>query len=279
MGESAAFTELLPPDCTFINSPRTSGRGGGIATVLKNSIYCKPLPLMSFSSFELSMFELGRSDPVLCTVLYRPPKYNRDFIKDLSDFLAGVMTNYDRILCVGVFNVKVSCPSKPLAKDFTDLIDAFNFVQYVSRPTQEHGHTLDLVLSHDLPILNVQVRDAVFSDHMPVLFDFNLPCHNFKLCFLVRHGHTLKPSTAAQFSSAFFAKNQFNTRPSAFLDTEQLTSTFLSICADTLDIVAPLKIMRPRPKSEPWLNNTTRAARRECRRAERRWKKDKTRVL
>lgn len=67
-GESAAFTELLPPDCTFVNSSRISGRGGGIATVLKNSLYYKPLPLMSFSSFELSLFELGRSKPLLCAV-------------------------------------------------------------------------------------------------------------------------------------------------------------------------------------------------------------------
>ena len=83
--------------------------------------------------------------------------YNRDFIKDLSEFLAGVMTNYDKILCVCDFNVHVCCPSKPVAKDFLDLADAFNLVQYISGPTQEHGHTLDLVLSHNLPISNVQV--------------------------------------------------------------------------------------------------------------------------
>ena len=117
--------------------------------------------------------------------------------------------------------------------------------------------------------------DAVFSDHMPVLFDFNLPCHSLKPCAPVRHCH----STTAQFSSVFFAENQLDTRPSALLDTEQLTSTFLSTCASTLDTVAPLKIMHPRPKSEPWLNDTTRAARRECRRAECRWKKDKLHVF
>ena len=125
-----------------------------------------------------------------------------------------------------------------MAKDFLDLADAFNLVQYVSGPTQEHGHTLDFVLSHSLPISNVQVCDAVFSDHMPVLFDFNLPCHSLKPCAPVRH--MLKPSTSAQFSSAFFAENQLDTRPSALLDTEQLISTFLSTCASTLDTVAPL---------------------------------------
>ncbi len=36
--------------------------------------------------------------------------------------------------------------------------------------------------------------------------------------------------------------------------------------------------MHSRPKSEPWLNDTTHAVRRECRKAERKWKKDKLQV-
>lgn len=57
-----------------------------------------------------------------------------------------------------------------------------------------------------------------------------------------------------------------------------LTSSFLSTCAGSLDTVAPLKVRCPRPKTEPWLKDTTRAARRVCRRAGRRWKKDKLHI-
>ncbi|XP_059184972.1 glycine receptor subunit alpha-3-like [Centropristis striata] len=45
-----------------------------------------------------------------------------------------------------------------------------------------------------------------------------------------------------------------------------------------LDSVAPLKTVQPKAKSEPWFNGRTREARRECRRAERKWKKDKLQV-
>ncbi len=45
-----------------------------------------------------------------------------------------------------------------------------------------------------------------------------------------------------------------------------------------MDTVAPLKIRQPKTKFEPWLNDTVRAVRLECRRAERKWKKDKLRV-
>ncbi|XP_054605029.1 uncharacterized protein [Nothobranchius furzeri] len=41
-----------------------------------------------------------------------------------------------------------------------------------------------------------------------------------------------------------------------------------------LDVVAPLKLCKSRPRREPWLSDVTRACRRACRSSERKWKKD-----
>ena len=274
-GMSAAFTDLLPPDCSVINSPRMTGRAGGIATIFKNSFYCKPLSPPSFSSFELSLFELRRSDPVLCAVIYRPPNYNKDFIEEFSEFLAGVLIKYNKLLMVGDLNVHVCCMSKPLAKDFLEVLDSFNLIQHVTEPTHELGHTLDLVISLGLTISNIQVRPPIGSDHFPLFFDLLLPCDVFKLCAAARQCRGISPATARSFSSVFNNIAQAETVSCDGLNTEQLTSNFLSTCGGILNTVAPLKTKRPRPRSEPWLNDTTRTARRECRKAERRWKKDK----
>ncbi len=134
-GECSALLELSPAGCSYFNSRRTSGRGGGTMTVYRNDFKCKQCAVSSsFSSFEVTLFEVGHSDPVLCTVIYRPPKYNKDFVNDFSDFLAGIMPNYDRVLIVGDFNICVCCPDKPLVKDFLSLIDSFNLVQWVPAP-------------------------------------------------------------------------------------------------------------------------------------------------
>lgn len=53
---------------------------------------------------------------------------------------------------------------------------------------------------------------------------------------------------------------------------------FVSTCQNILDTVAPLKVRQPKSKSESWLNDSTRAARRQCRTAEWKWKKDKLHV-
>lgn len=83
----------------------------------------------------------------------------------------------------------------------------------------------------------------------------------------------LNPSTAARFSSDF---SQLSV-PSD-LDTEVLSSLFESSCLTILDSLAPFKTRQPKAKTEPWFNDTTRAVRRECRRAECRWKRDKLQV-
>lgn len=176
---------------------------------------------------------------------------------------------------VGDFNIHVCCPDKPLAKDFLNLIDSFNFAQCVSGPTHEQGHTLDLVLSYGLPVLNLEVCDSVFSEHMPVIFDVGFSSAAVRPVASARRCRTFNPSAAGQFSAAF---NQL-CAPSASISigTEEISSWFHSSCRTILDSVAPLKTLQPRAKPE--FSDATRTARRECRRAERMWKKDRLQVL
>ncbi len=84
---------------------------------------------------------------MLCTVIYRPTKFNKDFIQDFSNFVAELILNFDRSLIIGDFNIHVCCDSRPLVKDFINLKDSFNPTQSVTGPTHEKGHTLDLVVS------------------------------------------------------------------------------------------------------------------------------------
>ena len=201
--------------------------------------------------------------------------YNKDFLNDFSDFLAEILPKYDRVLIVGDFNVHVCCPDKPMAKDFSNLIDYFNLVKSVSGPTQEQGHTLDIVLSYGLPVFNLETCDTVFSDHMSVLFEAALASDTFKPCTAARRCRIINPSTAVQFSVAF---SQNSVIPDSVCNTEELSLCFHSTCQTVLDTVAPLKFRQPKTKTEPWLNNATYAVRRECRRAECKWKKDKLQV-
>ncbi len=103
---------------------------------------------------------------VLCAVVYRPPKYNKNFIQDFADLLAGIALKYDRFLIIGDFNIHVCCESKPLVKEFLSLIDSFNLTQSVTGPTHEKGHTCCRMV---YVLLSVKYVTGI-SDHLPVLF-------------------------------------------------------------------------------------------------------------
>uniref|UniRef100_A0A3B3HMF5 Reverse transcriptase domain-containing protein n=1 Tax=Oryzias latipes TaxID=8090 RepID=A0A3B3HMF5_ORYLA len=185
-----------------------------------------------------------------------------------------MMPLYDRVLIVGDFNIHVCCPEKPLVKDFLEIIDSFNLVQWVSGTTHEQGHVLDLVLSHGLPVFNIEICDLAVLDHMPVVFEAGLSRTAVKSTAPPQRRRIFNSSTAGRFSSAF---NQLVVPPSA-ADVLELSSWFSSSCTSILDSVAPLKTLKPRPKPEPWFNERTRAARRACRKAERRWRRDKLQI-
>lgn len=112
-------------------------------TVFKSKFDCKQL-FSPASSFEKSLLKLDYSTALLCAVVYRPPRYNKDFLNDLSDFMADLIPRYDQVVIVGNLNIQVCCPDKPLVKDFLYLVDSFTLIQSISCPTQECGHTLDL---------------------------------------------------------------------------------------------------------------------------------------
>ncbi|XP_056586108.1 uncharacterized protein LOC130407337 isoform X1 [Triplophysa dalaica] len=273
-GDLVPFSELLPPRCDFLNSPRITGKGGGLASVFKSTFHCREIAVDGFNSFELQLFETHFPATVLCAVVYRPPKYNKNFIQDFADFVAGIVLKYDRFLIIGDFNIHVCCESKPLVKDFLSLIESFNLTQSVTGPTHEKGHTLDLVLSYGLCITISEICDTCISDHLPVLFTVVVPNPGFSTRASTRSVRAINPSTAAQFSSTY--KVLFlNNLDDCGVGLEEFMVLFDCICTEILDSVAPLRKKRSKVLSEPWLNDTTRSLRRACRVAERKWKKDK----
>ncbi|XP_070410856.1 RNA-directed DNA polymerase from mobile element jockey isoform X1 [Nothobranchius furzeri] len=278
-GDSAAIVEMLPPGCSFINIPRAQRRGGGLLTIFKSDLVCTPITHQSTPlSFELSLFELGRSPPLLCALIYRPPPYNKDFLNEFANFLADVSCRYGKILLLGDFNIHVCCPDKPLVKDFLDLIDSFSMSQRVNGPTHGHTHTLDLIFCHGLQISDLGILPATFSDHSPVVFNMNLDSASRVECFRPSFSRTIGPNTAAHFAAILALNSAPFQSTDEFTVVEGLLHALDSSCLAALDIVAPLKSRRNTSRPDPWLNEQTRSMRQHARRLERKWIKDRLTV-
>ena len=261
VGQSSVFSELCPTNCSFISTPRCVGRGGGVALVFKNDFKVRTLSVGSFSTFELQCIIVeSATSPLACVLIYRPPKPDKDFITEFSDFLSHFVSLYDRLLILGDFNIHVCCPDRPMVNEFCGLIDAFGLTQHINKATHLLGHTLDLILSYGFSVDNIVIEDATFSDHRPIMFDVTLSNHLPATRAQDHYSRHINSLTAAQFSDSFLSQtvaSTIATAASSSSSPDELVSLIHSSCSSILDSVAPLTYIRPKLKSRYRLDEAT----------------------
>ena len=75
------------------------------------------------------------------------------------------MVGSGRLFVTGGLNFHVNDTSHPAALKFLDLLDSFNFCQYINLPTHKDKHTLELIVtrSDDQIATDFSVYDSVIS--------------------------------------------------------------------------------------------------------------------
>ena len=83
-------------------------------------------------------------------------------IDEFSEYLESVILSNDLLCLTGDFNIHVDDHNDPAACRFLDLLESM-----LAEPTQEHGKTLDLVITQesDNLICGRPAPDILFSDH------------------------------------------------------------------------------------------------------------------
>ena len=273
--DTVTLVETTPPNYSFFHQPRMSGRvGGGIAVIHKDKFKCSPVNSFgTFTSFEMLSFVLNGNVPLLCVVIYRPPKGPPLFLDEFSELLSIITPKYDRIAILGDFNIHVCCPSHPLVKDFITIMESFNLVQSVCQPTHNKGHILDLILSSGVSpsILEFISFPKTVTDHKAIIFNLLLPLPSTNTYLPVRLTRILNSTTATSFAESFLSVVP---SPNPFHTLDELVHNFHNASIAILDTIAPLKAVKPPKKASPWLNDHTRLIKRRCRQAERKWKAD-----
>ena len=271
---SKSLIEATPVNYEFFHQPRLSGRsGGGLAVIHRDTFQWSPVNSLGvYKSFEMLSFLIHATTPLLCAVIYRPPK-STNFLDEFSEFLSILTPKYDHALILGDFNVHVCCPSHAMASDFINLIDSFNLVQSIHEPTHIKGHTLDLVLSLGISPSEPQFLLFPLSDHKAITFnvplsppitDVSLPPHRSRI---------INNTTAAKFADIFQSSASLP-EPNLHQNPAVLVEMFNATSISILDHIAPFRPLKPRAKTTPWLTDHTRCLKRQCRKAERKYKHD-----
>jgi len=85
-----------------------------------------------------------------------------------------VCTAFDCLVITGDLNVHVDVAHNKQAKELTAFLEMFSLTQRVTEPTHSRGHTLDVLISKGVVILNMEVVDVALSDNFCVLFDLSV---------------------------------------------------------------------------------------------------------
>lgn len=140
-------------------------------------------------------------------------------------------------------------PSDKSAERFYGVLELFNLLQHVSRPTHTESQTLDLILTKDVDVSDIVVKDVSLSDHFNVLFDMSV-------------------SPATHHTSVALRKKYLNDHTASVL-----LNHFSSKTLEVMDTIAlkEVKCISGKQKA-PWRFITSvRNQKRECRKAERKW--------
>ena len=271
--DNVTVNKICPPACRLISAPRSS-RGGGLAAVVSKQFTCRSVDIDNFNTFESLLLRVGSVNPLFVLLCYRPPGSKSEFLTEFSELLSSIVMKVDNLVLTGDFNFHIDNPLDTLANEFISITQSLNLSQHVSGPTHNLGHTLDLVFTLGLDINNLCIGEFFVSDHKYILFNIDFIAepipnnHSFR-------SRTLNSSSAEMFKSAFSDLSKHVILPT---DTNDLVVLFNNLCESALDTVAPLKLKKKRAivaNSSPWMNEDIRMFKRECRKAEREWKKTK----
>ena len=275
---SAVLSELTPPGYkTLAHCPRIGRGGGGTALLYREGIDVVNVFSEEKSSYEVSEWLVSLGSTRLRTIIvYRPP-YSVDhpitasvFLREFANYLESIVMSQEQLLITGDFNFHMDVPMDPDTIHFKDLLDSMGLVQHVKRPTHIHGHTLDLIITR-------QSDDIVADEPLPERF---ISDHAAVICKL----RTVRPVTEVKHAEyrklkgidrRLFAEDIRNSSLYMDLpeDLDTLVECYNTTLSSLLDKHAPIQSRRiktrPRP---PWFNDDIMQARRDRRKAERRWR-------
>ena len=277
--DTVELGELQPTGYKLKCFHREDRQGGGIAIIHKDGMKVKvitqPAQQKSFESLEVQVTS-GNGNLRLLAV-YRPQKIPgmcapvRTFLNEFSTRLESLITQPSELLVVGDFNFHVDETNDLEARRYINMLNSFDLIQHVDEPTHINGHILDHVITRNESksiIKNVYV-DTQISDHFSVIFNLTLEKP-------VPVRKTVKFRKLKSIDEHKFRKElQDNiSEIENKNEAESLVTSYNSVLMKTLDSCAPIqeKTVTIRHHS-PWFNDKIREAKKNRRKAEKKWRK------
>ena len=277
--DNVSVSELCRDTFSFAYQPRGGARRGGGVGVL----FCKAFQLVSRVSVDTCASETLsvtlRNARIDCTtrviVMYRPPSSCfKTFLDDVSKVLLIAAAHPTETIVCGDFNTRYKDSTCTDAINLADLLDTSGFVQHVSGATHERGNTLDLIITAKTSsLLATPVSPTtLLTDHYALECDLNVekPERPKRRVRYRKFASIDKRAFTADIRDAFAVTSG---------TTVESIDNYNTVIEAIVNKHAPVvtRVIADRPKT-PWHTEELSCAKRDLRRAERRWRKTRLTV-
>ncbi|KAK2561923.1 hypothetical protein P5673_015343 [Acropora cervicornis] len=170
------------------------------------------------------------------------------FYDEFVNHLENVVMCPEILIITGDFNFHQNYSTNSDAITFTELLETFGLLQYISLPTHVSGHILDLLItrsSDDICICSIHVSSLRISDHNFVHAKFSIPRPHLSVEKV--KSRKIKQINGESFKSDLKASDLCTTSRS---NLDDMVKCYDDKLTDLLESHAPLKtkviVVRPR---------------------------------
>ena len=231
--------------------------GGGVCIFVRNDFSFNCISEMSHSDVEAIWIELliPKSKPILCGCLYRPPTQS-NFYDLLENMCLSSPFFMDReCILLGDFNTDVSknvCTTlNKYLQNFLHMFDLAQIIKDSTRVCHASKSTIDLILVSDkLKISQSGVIDIGISDHSLTY------CTRKATKDVINKHRTVKLRCMKSYNKEIFQENLINTDWSVVMLCDNVVDAwncFKNIFLSVIDNLAPVKEIRIKQRTEPWI--------------------------
>ena len=136
---------------------RNNRQGGGLALICRSCSRVKECGKGINQTFQYAIWHLHPNNISLTVLaIYHPPysninkSTNGQFIDEIAEFMVDFLTEYNNVIIMGDFNIRLDNTEDPDVIVFIDTIMALGLDQHVNFSTHKNGGILDIIYTEAL---------------------------------------------------------------------------------------------------------------------------------
>ncbi|KAK3085363.1 hypothetical protein FSP39_002164 [Pinctada imbricata] len=229
--------------------------GGGVCVYIREDLAFTPVQIDD-SNDEILIIQLllPKSKPIYIGTCYRPP-HQTDFICNFEKILSQLRSDCEMYM-LGDFNICFSDKNSSLFKSYSDVLRFFDLSQLIidhTRVTSSSCSIIDHILCNNKEkICQSGVISIGLSDH------FLTYCTRKSVKSFYNKHNNVKVRSMKNYDKDVFSQKLCEANwEKCFIaeDVNDAWIVFKNIFSETLDAVAPIKEIRLKQRTEPWITS------------------------